>query len=494
MEEKKSGKIVYLIGGLAFMIAAVSLAFSLLDLVSAFQAVNGNIQAVIMELYDMVIDIVFAFLELTAGFSLIKQWKSGERIEIHKTIAQLISALVYASFVTILLGELISGIMLGGFSNLNVNLSYIVVYILYGLLVGATPSLIKKHKLMQLYWVMLLSSIIAVGFCGYDVFVALLDGAEGVPFAIEVANVVLMVLITVFATQTIVFYIKNPDILYRDVRENEDAEVVETKGNYETVKIYATRGTDDKVNVVISILTILSVITGVAGIVFFAVENNIAQYFVGDLGDVIDTFISMFMSAGLSGLFDAMLMFMLVFIYTLIYLSLAVGVFTKKGSLKVGVTSIASIGVTVMIFANVSLTMDLIMDFMFTHKINFEKYSILQLIVLGLYIVYKFSSKAYANVVKDINDGIVKRGDSYHSHSKSIARVVLLSGLYSIVGLALVFLTYYLEGVTLLSYVMFLLSTLFIVIVTQLEVKHPFSEYSKVRRRIRNIADTPVER
>ena len=41
---------------------------------------------------------------------------------------------------------------------------------------------------------------------------------------------------------------------------------------------------------------------------------------------------------------------------------------------------------------------------------------------------------------------------------------------------------------------MCLLSTLFIVIVTQLEVKHPFSEYSKVRRRIRNIADTPVER
>lgn len=482
MKESKRGKILYLIGVLAFLIAVVSLSFNLLDLVSIYKATDGNIFSGDMDFYEMAVDVVFAVLELTLGISLIKQWRTGEKIEIHKTISQLISAIVYASFVQVLVTTVISCITTGGLSK-DVGVIYVVVYIVYGLLVGVTPSLIKKHKLMELYWVMLLSSIIAVGFCVYEVSVSL-KGGEIVSIATTVANTVLMCLITVFSTSVIVFYLKNPLILDYDVKENEDSEVIKTTDKYEIVRIYETRGTDDKVNTLITVMTVMSVIFGVVGVVYYAIENNAQQYLAGGLEEIINN-VKNIINNGMTEMFGFFMLFLVVFIYSLIYVSLFSGVFNKKATAKISVLGATAIGTMISLFTGILTVFDIFIDFAFNRTINLENYSIYQLIIIALYVVYVFAKKVYDKVSTEINDGIVKRGDSYHSHSKAVARVVFFSGTYSIVCLGVLFAMNLSEGVFSISYLSFAISTLLVMIYTKLEVKHPFSEYTTVKRRIR---------
>lgn len=483
MKESKRGKILYAIGVLAFLIAIVSLAFNLLDLVALYKETDGNIFSGDMSLYEMAVDVVFAVLELTLGISLIKQWKTGEQIEIHKTISQLIGAIVYSSFFQLLVITIFSYFTTGKIGE-DVGIAYLLVYIVYGLLVGATPSLVKKHKLMELYWVMFFSSVIAVGFCVYEVTLALAE-SQIVSIATTIANTVLMCLITVFSTSVIVYYLKNPLILERDVKENEDSEVIKTTDKYEIVKIYETRGTDDKVNILITIMTVLSVIFGVAGIVHYAIENNVEQYFSEGLDGIIDN-VKNIISSGIIEMFGFFMIFLVLFIYSLLYVSLFTGVFTKQASAKVSVLGATAIGTMISLFTGILTVFDIFMDFAFNRTINLEKYSIYQLIIIGLYVFYVFAKKVYNNISTEINDGIVKRGDSYNSHSKAIARVVFFSGLFSIVCLGVLFAMNYSQGVFSISYLSFAISTLLIMIYTKLEVKHPFSEYTKVKRRIKN--------
>ena len=107
MTQTKRGNLLYLIGALAFAIALFSLALGLLDAYTLYTEAGGNLSVAGMELYDAAVELVFAALELTLGFTLIKEWRAGEHIEIHKTISQLISAIVYASFTKTLLSILL---------------------------------------------------------------------------------------------------------------------------------------------------------------------------------------------------------------------------------------------------------------------------------------------------------------------------------------------------------------------------------------------------
>ena len=490
MKETKRAKILYAIGILAFVIALVSLVTAVLDLWDLYKTTDGNILSGGIDLYEMGIDVVFAVLELTIGISLIKQWKTSEKIEVHKSISQLISAVVYASFVKVLVSTIFSYVLGVDDESSSVKIAYVIVYAVYGLLVGATPTLVKKRKLMQLYWVMLLSSVIAVGFGLYEVM-GLLDG-EIIELATTVANTILMCLITVFSFSVIVYYLKNPLDLERDVKENEDSEVIKTTEKYEIVKIYETRGTDDNVNTVISVLTALCAIFGIVGVVLYARENNFAQFLNGELNEIINVIINV-LTQSMADMMGLFMLIIVVFTYSLIYLSILVGVFTKKAESKISILSSASIGTLIALFSGILTIFDVFLDFTTTHTLNLEKYSIFQIVIIVLYVVYELTKKVFRNVTKDINDGITKRGDSYNSHSKAIARVVTFSGLYSILCLVVLFAMNFTEGVIKISYVAFALSTALSIVSTKLEVKHPFSEYSIVKRRIHGIDNIKEE-
>lgn len=486
MTETKRGKVVYIIGGLAFVIAVISFILGVIDLISLYASSEGQNLFVGAQLYDMIIELVFAFLELSLGINLIKQWKSGEKIDIHKTISQLVSAVVYASFIKFLFAEIFSLIVSGDFSLANVSTVYIVVYILFGIVMMSIPSLIKKRKLMELYWVMLISSVFAIGFCSFDVFNLLKQSAPFEQIATDGANGVLMCLIMVFALATVVYYLKNPLVLDRDVKENEDSEVIKTTKTYEKVRIYLTRGTDDKVNVLIRVLTLLSVILGLVGIALYAIENDLIKYLVGDLGQIINSFIKAVSSTNFSDVSDLVIAVFMVFIFSFIYLSVGIGVFTQDGSYKIGVITMAAMGVIISSLTGVFLLADVFFDFSSTGSIDLKEYSIFEVIILVLYVVYVLTGKIYSNMIKDVNDGITQRGDSYHSHSKSIARIVLFSGIYSIIAFATHFLMKLNGGEIRLAYLAFLLSTALIVLATNLEVKHPFSEYTVVKRKLKS--------
>lgn len=485
MIETKRGKVVYFIGGLAFAIAVISFVLGVIDFISLYASSGLQNLFVSAQLYDMIIDLVFAFLELTLGISLIKQWKSGEKIEIHKTISQLVSAIVYESFVKLVFASVYSSIISGDFSNINVSIVYLIGYLVFGIIMMSIPSLIKKHKLMELYWVMLISSVFAIGFCSFDVLNLLNQSATFDQVAIGVADGVLMCLIMVFALATVVYYTKNPLILDRDIRENEDSEVIKTTKTYEKVRIYLNRGTNDGVNVLIMVFTLLSVVLGIAGIVLFAIENEVMTYLVGNLGQIINSFISAFTSMNINNAMDLLISVLMLFLYSFIYLFVGIGVFTHKGSDKIGVTTMASAGITISLFTGLSLFMQVVFDFSYTGKINLSEYSFFEIAVLVLYGVYALTAKIYKNLIKEVNEGIGQRGDSYYSHSKSIARIVLFSGIYSVIALALHFIMSVTGGGVHLSYLALLLSTVLIIVATNLEVKHPFSEYTVVTRKLK---------
>lgn len=481
----KKGKIIYLIGGIAFIIAVVSFVFGVIDFISLYKAHGWELQLDSFELYDMIIDLAFAFLELTLGIKLIKQWKEGDSFEIHKIISQLITSIVYASFVQFLFVEIFSAITGGNFLELNVSVIYVIIYLIFGIVIMSTPTLIKKRQLMQLYWVMLISSVLAVGFCCYDVISLFEQSAHIGQIAIGIANGVLTCFIVSFSVVTLIYYLKNPLVLEEDIAKNEDSEVIKITPKYKKVKVYLTRGTNDKINIVIKIFVIISVILGAFGVVSYVIENDLTQYLTGSVGGIISSFVNIFQSMNSTDSMNLLVAFLLIFIYSLLYLSVGISVFTQKGESKIGVISMASIGMIISIFASVSLLLNVFMEFSYTRSINFKNYSLFEIAVMILYVVYALTKKVYSNMVKEVNDGITKRGDSYHSHSKSIARIVLFSGVYSILTFALFFAKYLFDGAVRYSYLLFLLSTLFVIVATNLEVKHPFSEYSIVKRKIK---------
>lgn len=487
MTQTKRGNLIYLIGALAFAIALFSLALGLLDAYTLYTEAGGNLSAVGMELYDAAVELVFAALELTLGFTLVKQWRAGEHIEIHKTVSQLISAIVYASFTKTLLATLLPVFTTHAPLDLSIGTLYVAVYLIFGIFMSGIPIMVKKHQLMELYWVMLFTSAIAVGFCVFDASTAL-SQADTLMAITDGANALLSALITLFALANVVHYFKNPLLLDRDIKENEDAEVIATTDKYETVRIYATRGTHDKTNTLISILTACSVLFGFAAILLFAHENNLGYYLTGNVGSIVDAITDAFLSLDTHAGVGILIAFLCLFIHSLVYLSLGSSIFNHRADAKLGVLTITSTGLLFTIFHGAFLFLDVFREFSLTHTLGLENYSIFEILLVLLYIVYSLTKKVYANLTKEINDGIATRGDSYHTHSKTVARVTLFSGLYSCAAYVLFFAMHLTKGSVNLSYVAFFLSTVLIIVATNLEVKHPFDEYTVAKRRIRTTA------
>ena len=476
MKRTVERKLIYAIGVLAFAVSAVSLVITAFDFFTLYQEA-GTLGAAGVELYDMLVDAVFAVLELTLGFSLIKKWRDGERIETHKTLSQLIGAAVYAPFAKVLLDVVLVYTMGADGSALNVNLAYIIVYIFYGIVVMSTPTLIKKRQLMNLCYNTALTSVLAIGFSIYGVLQA--DG-DAVTLGMGVANALIMCLVCAFGILSAIYYFKNPDELEQDEQEGEDSEVIRTTETHEVVKIYQARGTHDGINVLIRVLTVASACFGIAGIVLYMMEKGFVTYFSGSLGDFIALFTNIGASAELVGTI------FIAFIYLLIYIGVATAIFGSDGQAKIAVMSVASVGTIFAMFTGIFVILDVIGEFSLTHTLQLEKRSFFEIGVLVLYIVYALTKRIYANMSKEISEGIEKRGDAYRDHSAEIARLVFFSGLFSVAVFVLLFVTGLADGTLCLSYPSFLLSTVLIMISTRLEVNHPFDEFTVVTRKRKN--------
>ena len=485
MQESTREKLIFAIGVLAFIIACVSFVFSALDIFAAIQAAGGDIRQALANavVYEMIVDIVFAALELAMGLLLIKQWKDKERIEVYKTIARLISAVVYASFVRVVFSLIMQHFVGDEAPELSLNILYCIVYLAYWILTLSAGTLVRKRQLMSLYLITLITSVLAVGFCVYDCITVFQAEGTAVEIGTTIANTALMGLIVAFAAGVVAYYAKDPSALWRDVLEGEDYDVIATSDGYERVKIYATRAQEGGMNVLILLLYALCAVAGLAGIVFYALENNIGRYFGSSLQAVIDKLGDAILAGSMDEMFDLLMLLMLVFIYPLIYISQVIGAIRRQAESKISIISITSVGISLVLIASISLVVGVIFDFTSYRTIRWENYSLFEAALLVLYLINLLTKRIYANSTKEINDGILQ-GDSYHSHSEGIARVCLFSGIYSVVGLGLLFAMECSEGMVCVSYLLLAVSIVAAVVGACLEAKYPFSEFEYAKHKI----------
>ena len=486
MPEKIRENLIFAIGVLAFVIAGVSFVFAALDILSILQEADWDIKVAVQTLgvYEMIVDLVFSGLELAMGLLLIKQWKDKERVDLYKTLSRLINAVVYASFAKVAFTALLQLFVGGdGAAAQNIGFLYCIVYLAYYILSSSTGTLLRKRQWMPLYWMMLISSALAAGFCVYDCVMVLQSQEAAVEIGTTFANTLLMGLILVFSVGVIMRYAKDPDALWRDVLEGEDYDVVERRGGYEVVRIYATRAQEGAINVFILVLYSLCSAAGVEGIVLYALENNIGQYFGGSIQSLFKNIESSLLSGNMDEMLQVMLLSILVLGYPLIFLSQLVGAFRRQAMSKVNVISIVSIGTMLALCIGIGAVVGGVFEIINHRSIQWENYSLFEAGLIVLYLVFKFTKRIYANTTKEINDGVMQ-GDSYHSHSGTIARVCLFSGVFSVVGLGLIFAMDLVEGNLCVSYLLFASAILFAVVGALLEAKYPFSEFELAKRKI----------
>lgn len=491
MQEKTREKLIFVIGVLAFIIAGVSFVFSALDLLSVLQAADWQISKALQSLqaYDMAVDLVFAGLELAMGLILIKQWREKERVEVYKTLSKLINAVVYASFVQSIFGMVMAYAVDKSSSGLNVSIVYCIVYLVYYVLTASSGTLLRKRQWMPLYITMLIASTLAVGFCVYDCITVVKASAAAVEIGTTFANTLLMGLIVAFSVGVVVFYAKDPNTLWRDVLEGEDYDVIGRSDGYEVVRIYANRAQEGAMNVLILVLYVFCALVGITAIVFYAMENQIGQYFGGSIQALIDNVQSAMLSGGVGEMLQVMMLFMIVLAYPLIFISHVLGSFQRQASSKINVLSIVSIGTLMTLLVGVGTIMEVMFDFINYRNIRWENYSLFEAVLIVLYLVFKLTKRIYANTTKEINDGIMQ-GDSYHSHSGVIARICLFSGIYSVVALGLIFAMNCVEGNVCVSYLLFAVAILFAAAGALLEAKYPFSEFEKAKRKIVEVKES----
>lgn len=489
----KRGMLIYVIGIIAFVSAAASLLFAAKDFYVLFKAANMDFKSIAFaELVPLGIELAFSTLEVTTGFSLIKQWKAKESIEIHKTVAKLMQVIVYESFVSTLFSEIFSIFVSGAAAISGVNMFYIVAYVFYFLIMSTMSTYVKRNELMKLYYLMMISAFIAVAFSVRETCYSLIEqDLQGMAFGF--GNVVLTALISAFALSTVIYYVKNPEKLQKDIEDSEDSELVRETDTHRYLRVYSNRADETGVNVAINVFYVLAVLLGTVAIVFFSIEQNVARFAGGTLAEIINNIRADFKTASVSSATSLLLILYVLLVYPLSYLAVGSGVFLRNSRSKISIVTVSAVGTGIMIISNIFLIVEFLMDFISYGKFDIEEFSVSELALIALLITYSAAQKFRKNKINDLFDGIEK-GDSFRSHIKETHSIMLFNGLFSIISLALMFSRGLEAGKTELSYVFFASSVLLSLVAIHLELKHPFAEYVTVKRRkIKTKSESSVE-
>ena len=476
--------LIYVVGIVALIVAGASIVVAGIDIIKQFDGIENLLSITNTSLYSNIIELVFAGMELFVGVDLIKKWRNNEHFEVQKSILQLLSAIVYASMLQVFVFSIFNAIIENTASAINISTIYVILSILYTTFVSSIGIQIKKRQLMNILTTMLVVSLLALGLGVYESIIALVEEPSFIDVAIMFGNILLVVLVLLFECFSIVYFKKRPLVLDEIVRENEDVDVIKQTDDYEVVKIYTTRVQEGAVNVVNTVVYMLACAFFIVGIIFFAIEKNVFTLFVGSVGGFIENISHAIHKGSISIIMDITCMLMLLIIYPLILISFIDGVLRRKANQKINITSFTNVGVAILTFSSFSIILKFLMNFSSILTLDFSNYSIMELVIIVINVGYTFISKIFSNVQKNINSSI-NSGDSYTSHSKGIAKLALVIGLYSCLCYAVLFVQTYLDLKTIsLVYVFLILATVLFIIGTAIESKHPYSEFSIVKRRI----------
>lgn len=479
---KKRSVLIYATGIIAFICAAVSIIFSAKEFLVIFEAVGMDFKALeFTTISSLAIELIFSVLEITTGISLIKQWKNGESIEIHKTVAKLLKVIVYEGFITALTNEIVGFLFSNGEAIDSVSMVYIVAYILYTILTSPTSTLVKRGELMKLYYLMAISSFIAIGFSLGETYAAIAELAP-LDIGFGAGNFVLTLLIFTFALSTVIYYTKNPEILRRDMEASMDADIIKETDTHRYYKLYTNRADETWINTLINVIYFLAIALGCLGTVLFAIQQDVLRFISGTFAEFISKIYTELTSASMESITDIFLIIFVLLVFPLSYLAAGTGIIKRDARSKISLVTLATAGSSIMIIANIFTIIDFLMEFVGKRSLDLKSIPISQLALLGLFIAYWIIHKVRKNKAKDLFEGI-SQGDSYRSRFKEIYRKIMFDGIFSAIALGLMFYAGIEKGELLLSYPFFAASAALTTLGTHLELKHPFAEYTIVKRR-----------
>lgn len=490
MEKGKHGVLIFIIGILAVVSSIVSVIVEAKAMLFS-TSINGinDILYLATASENGIVELAFSIIKITIGISLIKQWKNHEIFEVNQTLSKLIGAVVYASFLSMIVGVIAGAFFVDGVDGIEIDIFTICIYILYYLVLKSVANMVRKRKISSLIYGMTIISLIAVYFSCSETIGVLATDFEILDFSLSISNVVIGTLIVAFSVCSIVFYHKHPDLMYEDMVKGEDSEIVKEKEKYNVVRIYATRGSKDIGNVFSMIFYALSIAVAVCGVYFVAREESVQTLLSTSLEDFVSVFTN-FGSGSISSLLELFTNAYLVILYPLTIVSCAIGVITRRTQQKIGVMSLASLSVMLVAIGFFGVMMKFIFEFSYTRTIDFSNYSIWELVIGALFIFQMITSKFIKQTLDDINEG-VNRGETFHSNIKNIFKVTLYYGIETVVGFtALYLMQNNLSGNKALYFPAFAISSVLVVIALAIEVKHPFTESFLVRRKKISLSKT----
>ena len=473
-------------GIVLILIALVALASSVLSIYSLGKEVFELMQtttdfqtSVIYLLLTQGIDIIFAIVELSFGFQLIKAVKNNDHFDTYKMTSGLVTTIVYSQFTLFLIEIIFTFISSQPLENLDV--VFIVLFFIITTLTSFIRPIVLRRKLLALDAVMLtISSLALVLFVMSLNMEFILSEAISLASLSDILNCVMLLMLVIFSLFSFVYYLKNPEACILEERENEDVDILETFEKYEKVKLYSYRGVDNKNTRAAIILSIIGSILCVAFAVLYFIENKFHETFIEQINAIVGMFKG---TANISLDFTYYFVTVLVPIFAFFAgLNYLFGVITKNAQYKVyniQIMQVASLFLTFILYSRLFS-----IGFAYVYgNFSLSMLSIFDAILLITDILNSIVRRVFKNTIKSISDSI-KNGDTYHDIVGKVARVNIAYGLVGILSTGLCgYYEYYKHGNIWYSLVLMIFVIILINIGTCIEKKHPASEYLIIKRK-----------
>lgn len=481
---KKSRNIfLILIAVFALLASSISIFPLITQLLELLKDFSSDLMSMYLDLMlTSIVDLVFAFMEISFGVSLIKEVKKNNYFECYKQTSGLLNVIITPLFLNMLINIVFSFI----YKNpvVGVDITLIVLFIVVMSLASFVRPLVLKRTLKGLDIVILLSSILtlAIFMVDYKNCFAFTEDAY-LDAVSNIVNCIMIILLIALSIISLITYSKEPELEIAESRANEDVDVIESyvDDEYEKVKIYSFRGVDNNKSTCSKVLEIIGCVFCLAFSILFFIENKFNLFFEESFDKFIDAF-SFSSAEDIYASFELIVRILIVLLTLLYSINYFIGIIINNPKYKIYsiyVTRIGSLLLTILFLTRAISLISVIAN----RNFKITDLNIFDAVLLITYIANSFARKSFKHSIKKIEEGI-QHTDTYHEHINTVVSVNIAYGIISCVCLFLYSIYSYLSSEVLyLSFGLLIVSIILITIGTVIEKKNPISEYIIVKRK-----------
>lgn len=245
---RKSLKVFNIIVSIVAIIAVTFTVISLFtQLINVIQNIKGPVEptGIIFNLLPAIIAIPFAIAEFKNGISILKLTKEDNVVDSLKPVLGLVN-----SIIGVLLAPILSNVAWLIYDAVTKKTSFdiaTIIPLIFGLFMLIMSAIMTRFLKKNAYGGLAIFGLIYVilGFI-FIPFTSMLKTTNGLEIGGEICNLVVMILIFVYAIIAICFYNKFKDDIDKYQVTNSDYEVLkELPNNKERIKVYQVRGAKD---------------------------------------------------------------------------------------------------------------------------------------------------------------------------------------------------------------------------------------------------------